>query len=112
MSLNGFKLVVTRLASPARIRLLRLVLAGILQELEYSSPVILSRGFCTFVARKSKTSSKNTATARRRQVTGRSPRTVEEAEKIQSLHMALTHPSPVILTTPKSITFHLKSHYL
>ncbi|MBO8059111.1 hypothetical protein, partial [Klebsiella pneumoniae] len=51
MSLNGIKLVVTRLASPARIGLLRLILAGICEELEYRSPVILSRGFCTSVAR-------------------------------------------------------------
>ena len=48
MSLNGIKLVVTRLASPARIGLQRLFLAGICEELEYRSPVILSRGFCTF----------------------------------------------------------------
>ena len=47
MSLNGIKLVVTRLASPARIGLQRLFLAGICEELEYRSPVILSRGFCT-----------------------------------------------------------------
>ncbi|MCV5163560.1 hypothetical protein OFB65_24660, partial [Escherichia coli] len=52
MSLNGIKLVVTRLASPARIGLLRLILAGICEELEYRSPVILSRGFCTSGARK------------------------------------------------------------
>ena len=50
MSLNGIKLVVTRLASPARIGLQRLFLAGICEELEYRSPVILSRGFCTSVA--------------------------------------------------------------
>lgn len=50
MSLNGIKLVVTRLASPARIGLLRLILAGICEELEYRSPAILSRGFCTSVA--------------------------------------------------------------
>ncbi|OYB89005.1 hypothetical protein RX19_04720, partial [Escherichia coli] len=37
MSLNGIKLVVTRLASPARIGLLRLILAGICEELEYRS---------------------------------------------------------------------------
>ena len=55
MSLNGIKLVVTRLASPARIGLLRLFLAGICEELEYRSPVILSRGFCTFSAWSSKT---------------------------------------------------------
>ena len=50
MSLNGIKLVVTRLASPARIGLQRLFLAGICEELEYRSPVILSRGFGTFSA--------------------------------------------------------------
>ena len=33
MSLNGIKLVVTRLASPARIGLQRLFLAGICEEL-------------------------------------------------------------------------------
>lgn len=50
MSLNGIKLVVTWLASPARIRLRLLVPSRYLHELEYRSPVILSRGFCTSVA--------------------------------------------------------------
>lgn len=48
MSLNGFKLVVTLLASLARIRLRRLVPSRYLRELEYRSPVMMSRGFCTF----------------------------------------------------------------
>ena len=38
-------LVVTWLASPARIRLRSLVPSRYLHELEYLSPVILSRGF-------------------------------------------------------------------
>ena len=59
MSLNGIKLVVTWLASPARIGLLRLILAGICEELEYRSPVILSRGFCTFKGPESKKSPSN-----------------------------------------------------
>jgi len=46
LSLNGIKLVVTTLASPARIGL-RSDPGRYLQELEYRSPVILSRGFCT-----------------------------------------------------------------
>ena len=45
MSLNGIQLVVTWLASPARIRFRRLIPSRYLHELEYSSPVILSRGF-------------------------------------------------------------------
>ncbi len=51
LSLDGIKLVVTRLASPARIRLLRLVPGRHLRELEYLSPVIMSRGFRTSGAR-------------------------------------------------------------
>ena len=65
MSLNGIKLVVTSLASPARIGLSRLFLAGICEELEYRSPVILSRGFCTFSVPESKTSLPKARTARR-----------------------------------------------
>lgn len=49
-SLNGFKLVVTRLASPDRIKMRRLFLAGICKELDYLSPLTLSRGFCSFCA--------------------------------------------------------------
>ena len=65
MSLNGIKLVVTRLASPARIGLQRLFLAGIC-ELEYRSPVILSRGFCTLAPDNQKHSLSITRNARRR----------------------------------------------
>lgn len=79
MSLNGIKLVVTRLASPARIGLQRLFLAGICEELEYRSPVILSRGFCTFRFHKSKTSSQKARNARRSRTTELRERVSEEA---------------------------------
>lgn len=61
MSLNGFKLVVTMLASLARMRLRSLVPSRYLQELEYRSPMILSRGFCTFIAGKIISQKPNTA---------------------------------------------------
>ena len=66
MSLNGIKLVVTRLASPARIGLQRLFLAGICEELEYRSPVILSRGFVHLAPDNQKHSLSITRNARRR----------------------------------------------
>ena len=66
MSLNGIKLVVTRLASPARIGLQRLFLAGICEELEYRSPVILSRGFLHLAPDNQKHSLSITRNARRR----------------------------------------------
>ena len=66
MSLNGIKLVVTRLASPARIGLQRLFLAGICEELKYRSPVILSRGFVHLAPDNQKHSLSITRNARRR----------------------------------------------
>ena len=66
MSLNGIKLVVTRLASPARIGLQRLFLAGICEELEYRSPVILSRAFVHLAPDNQKHSLSITRNARRR----------------------------------------------
>ena len=66
MSLNGIKLVVTRLASPAKIGLQRLFLAGICEELKYRSPVILSRGFVHLAPDNQKHSLSITRNARRR----------------------------------------------
>ena len=97
MSLNGIKLVVTRLASPARIGLQRLFLAGICEDLEYRSPVILSRGFCTFSARESKTSHQKPSNARHSLMTERSERMSEEASFHSYLHIALTPHSYIFL---------------
>ena len=79
MSLNGIQLVVTWLASPARIRFRRLIPSRYLHELEYSSPVILSRGFCTSEARNLIIPQSDPRNARHSGMTERSERMREEA---------------------------------
>lgn len=106
MSLNGIKLVVTFLASPARIWL-RSDPSRYLHELEYSSPVILSRGFCTSRARKIIITQSDHRNARHSFMTERSERMSEEASFSPSAHHSAYASKPhfPLQHSPISVNF-------